>query len=371
VRTVYDQGSGAKKRMTLMATATLADGSTAVCTRVFERTGSVPSTQLRVQKTLKELPKIGSTPKAGDPDFTGKWQLSNSTNFDEYLEALGVNWAKRRLAAGMKPVQDWVLIDGTWQFTVQSPAGPRTEVFPIGVQVDDNVDGTAVLKTSKWEGPVLFTGVTAKDPKMATRFNNMAMRRYLLQDGSEVKLILEMIIGDIVCTREFSRTSGPVAAVPVAPGTTVPAREEPEADPDFTGTWQLSESHHFDEYLEAMQVNWAKRRIAAGMKPVQTWVQKQGTWQFTVQAPTGPKVEAFPIDTPVADDVDGTKMTKTTKWQGGVLHTDVEADDPVKAKQYGKMAMRRYLLGTGPDQKLVLEMIIGDITCMRIFSKIG
>ena len=76
-------------------------------------------------------PSASESPPA--VELTGVWQLSDSSNFDEFLKAAGVSYMKRKLALGLKPVQSWERKGGVWQFTVQAPWGLKVEAFPIGV----------------------------------------------------------------------------------------------------------------------------------------------------------------------------------------------------------------------------------------------
>lgn len=102
-------------------------------------------------------------------------------------------------------------------------------------------------------------------------------------------------------------------------------------------------------------------------------------------------------------------MLKLSRWEGDVLVTDVTPTDPARRSKMARMTMcarachtiararlgrrpdararcsgayivccrappravrrRRYLLGSGADAKLVLEMTYGDIVCTREFSR--
>lgn len=66
---------------------------------------------------------------------------------------------------------------------------------------------------------------------------------------------------------------------------------EPES---FVGTWALSSSDRFDELLVVLGVEAVKRRIAKGLRPVQTWVLVGDVLQFSVQSPMGLRTESFP-----------------------------------------------------------------------------
>jgi len=138
----------------------------------------------------------------GAVDFGGDWTLTESDNFDAYLQAIGVGWAKRKMVAMIFPTQSWERRpDGSWQFSVQTPLGPKVEAFPIGTPIEDVVDGVTLRKTSSWThgGSVLVTH--AESPIGVGEF-----RRYVRADD---KLVLEMKApNSVLCTRVFSRSSG-------------------------------------------------------------------------------------------------------------------------------------------------------------------
>ena len=130
-------------------------------------------------------------------DFSGKWKLTESHNFDEYMKVLGVGYLKRKLAHRIYPAQDWErLPDGTWQMTTHTPLGDKVETFPIGDTIEDVVDGNHLSKTSSWRDGVLVTTVTS--PSYPSEGE---MRRYI--DGD--RLILQMLVGGVCCTRVFER----------------------------------------------------------------------------------------------------------------------------------------------------------------------
>ena len=51
--------------------------------------------------------------------FNGKWELSESKNFDEYLAEVGISWAQRAAAKVIKPVLTFEVTDEGehWKFT--------------------------------------------------------------------------------------------------------------------------------------------------------------------------------------------------------------------------------------------------------------
>mmetsp|Transcript_11189 Transcript_11189/g.38105 ORF Transcript_11189/g.38105 Transcript_11189/m.38105 type:complete len:243 (-) Transcript_11189:372-1100(-) len=154
----------------------------------------------RVQSShISEDDEVERTP---DIDFSGTWGLVESIGFKEYLEATGVPWAKRQLAATFKPVQEWARNERGWEFTMQTPIGAKVEALPLGETVPDEIDGNAVLKESYWEGAELVTRCTPQDPARREANTTFFRRRY---DAIQDRLVLEIVTGPARCTRIFAR----------------------------------------------------------------------------------------------------------------------------------------------------------------------
>ena len=140
------------------------------------------------------------------------------------------------------------------------------------------------------------------------------------------------------------------------------ATEKSSSHADFAGVWGLCGSEHFDDYLKVAGVNYVKRKLANGLKPVQSWELQNGTWQFTVQAPWGPKVEDFPIGVVVEEDLFDSRWEKVSEWEGSVLVTTI---NEMRGSNPRRTVLRRYRKG----DKLVLEMALNGVVCYRIFSR--
>mmetsp|Transcript_43035 Transcript_43035/g.113041 ORF Transcript_43035/g.113041 Transcript_43035/m.113041 type:complete len:349 (+) Transcript_43035:3-1049(+) len=136
-----------------------------------------------------------------------------------------------------------------------------------------------------------------------------------------------------------------------------------DGDMDFTGVWKLVESVNFDEYLKCAGVSYVKRKLAAKFAPVQTWErQLDGTWQFSVNAPWGVKIEKFPIGEALEEDLFDSKFTKTSSLDGSTLLTEVRE---IGGSSPRDTTLKRYL----KDGRLVLEMKLGEVVCFRIFAR--
>uniref|UniRef100_H2ZG76 Cytosolic fatty-acid binding proteins domain-containing protein n=1 Tax=Ciona savignyi TaxID=51511 RepID=H2ZG76_CIOSA len=95
--------------------------------------------------------------------WNGTYKMKSSENFDEYMKALGVNFALRKLGNLAKPVLT-VTVDGK-DFYMKSESTVRTieTRCTIGVQFEEKTpdgracksimtwDGTKMVHTQKWE----------------------------------------------------------------------------------------------------------------------------------------------------------------------------------------------------------------------------
>lgn len=135
-------------------------------------------------------------------DFTGTWALAQSINFKEYLEATGVSWAKRQVAAKLKPVQEWLLAEeNVWEFSMNTPIGRRVERIVVNGTVEDEIDGLHVLKESFWDRDELVTLCRPRDPSKAVAHTEFRRRYDKLGD----RMVLEIVTGKARCTRIFER----------------------------------------------------------------------------------------------------------------------------------------------------------------------
>ncbi len=79
-------------------------------------------------------------------DIKGKWQLTDSSNFDEFMSALGVGYLTRKLGNASKPLITVTELAPTEYSIVQESLVKSTEIkFKIGEPFDETTaDGRKV-----------------------------------------------------------------------------------------------------------------------------------------------------------------------------------------------------------------------------------
>lgn len=103
-------------------------------------------------------------PEALARQFCGEWVNTETEDLDEYLQSLGVGWAKRKVATSFKPEASWAIVDGVLQVLTPTPIGDRLEAFRLGEkEADVDPDGNRFWKSSQWEGGRLVTTALDQD----------------------------------------------------------------------------------------------------------------------------------------------------------------------------------------------------------------
>ncbi|XP_062385913.1 fatty acid-binding protein, heart-like [Sardina pilchardus] len=125
--------------------------------------------------------------------FVGTWKLVESENFDDYLKAMGVGFAKRQIASKAKPsVTVSVATDGT--ITLSTPRGDIK--FKPNEEFDDTTgDDRKARSVVRLDNGVMVQRQTF-DGKETT------IERKLVSDN---KLVMTLKIGDVVAKRTFEK----------------------------------------------------------------------------------------------------------------------------------------------------------------------
>eukprot|EP00058_Branchiostoma_floridae_P021848 XP_002607338.1 hypothetical protein BRAFLDRAFT_116865 [Branchiostoma floridae] len=128
---------------------------------------------------------------------------------------------------------------------------------------------------------------------------------------------------------------------------------------NFTGNWKHVESENFDDYLKAMGINFAMRKIAAGITPKLEIQQDGDSFKVkTIGAKT--KETSFKVGEAFEDEMQVGKVKVVPSLVDGKLHFDIEGP-----KQ--KLVIEREIRSDG---RLYQVMKAGDgTTCTRIFAK--
>ncbi|XP_078664926.1 cellular retinoic acid-binding protein 2-like [Branchiostoma floridae x Branchiostoma belcheri] len=127
----------------------------------------------------------------------------------------------------------------------------------------------------------------------------------------------------------------------------------------FTGNWKHVKSENLDEYLSALGVNIAKRKIVASSSP-RAEIQQDGD-SFRIKT-IGPQTKeiSFKIGQNFEDELPMGKVQVTPSWDGGKLRFDIDSPK-------GKLVTEREIRADG-QMYMVMKAADGT-TCTRIFAK--
>lgn len=85
--------------------------------------------------------------------FIGKWKLTESNNFDEFLKALGVGLAWRKLGQTSKPTVEIKAEGDDWSIKTHTMLKTTELKFTLGKEFDENrMDGTTVKSLVTLDG---------------------------------------------------------------------------------------------------------------------------------------------------------------------------------------------------------------------------
>nr|AOW69612.1 heart-type fatty acid-binding protein [Lateolabrax japonicus] len=127
--------------------------------------------------------------------FVGTWNLKNSENFDEYMKALGVGFATRKIGSMTKPTTI-ISLDGDLITVKTQSSVKNTELsFKLGEEFDEttaddrkvksvvNIDGGKMVHVQKWDGK----------------------ETSLVREVKDNALTLTLTLGDVVSTRHYEK----------------------------------------------------------------------------------------------------------------------------------------------------------------------
>jgi len=135
-------------------------------------------------------------------DFSGKWKIKSSENFEELLKALGVNVFLRKIAvaAASRPAVEITQQGET--MSIQTSTSVRTThvSFTVGQAFSETtVDGRPCTSLPQWETD---SKITCEQTLHKGEGPRTAWTREVTNDG---ELILTMSAGDVVCTRVYEK----------------------------------------------------------------------------------------------------------------------------------------------------------------------
>ncbi|KAK6186367.1 hypothetical protein SNE40_008415 [Patella caerulea] len=86
----------------------------------------------------------------------GNWKLEKNENWDELMEAMGVNFVLRKVASKITIYQEIVQNGDNWEINMTSTFKNKSVKFQLGVPFDDEtMDGRKIKATFTLEDDVL------------------------------------------------------------------------------------------------------------------------------------------------------------------------------------------------------------------------
>ncbi|CAM4589620.1 unnamed protein product [Leuciscus chuanchicus] len=130
-------------------------------------------------------------------DFTGKWELESSENLENYLKALDIDFAFRKIAVHLTPTKIFTQDGDSFVIKTQSAFKTFELIFTIGVEKEEftkGFDNRSIKTLVTWEG----------DKLVATQKGEKANRgwKHWIEDD---KLYLELTCEDAVCQQVYKR----------------------------------------------------------------------------------------------------------------------------------------------------------------------
>ncbi|TRY95488.1 hypothetical protein DNTS_026147 [Danionella cerebrum] len=130
-------------------------------------------------------------------DFTGKWERESSENLDNYLKALEINFAIRKIAAQLTPIKIFIQDGNNFVIKTQTAFKSYELSFTVGVEKEEFTEGfdNRKLRTLvSWDGNKL---VAVQKGEKANR----GWKHWIEND----KLYLELTCEDAVCQQVYKR----------------------------------------------------------------------------------------------------------------------------------------------------------------------
>ncbi|CAF1509390.1 unnamed protein product [Adineta steineri] len=133
----------------------------------------------------------------GVQGLKGSWDYLDGENFDEYMKEIGVGWAMRLTAKGVKPRLIISEAGGKWTVRTESAIKTLSYDFTPGVEFDETTaDGREVKSTIKFEGNKWVHTTIDKNGKKSV------VTRYVDDKGQQM---IDMESGSVKARRWYKR----------------------------------------------------------------------------------------------------------------------------------------------------------------------
>ncbi|XP_078419798.1 retinol-binding protein 1.1 [Cetorhinus maximus] len=146
------------------------------------------------------------------------------------------------------------------------------------------------------------------------------------------------------------------------PSSSSSVSEDLEMSTDFSGYWKMISNENFEEYLKALDVNIALRKIATLLKPDKDIVQKGDHIVIKTISSLRNYLMEFDIGKEFPEDltgIDDRQCMTTVNWEG----------DKLVCVQRGEKQGRGWTHWIEGDE-LHLELRVGEVTSKQVFKQV-
>ncbi|XP_028448892.1 uncharacterized protein LOC114565191 [Perca flavescens] len=283
--------------------------------------------QAQPVKSLDGVGKAAEQQTANMPaDLNGYWKMISNDNFEEYLKALEVNIAIRKIATLLKPDKDIVHNGDHIIIKTLSTFKNYNMDFYVGKEFEEDlsgVDDRKCMTTITWEG----------DKLVCVQKGEIEGRGWThWVDGDELHL-------------STHTTASPAASMPA----------------DFSGTWILETNDKFEEYLKALNIDFATRKIAISLSQTKVVAQDGEKFNFKTLSTFRNYELAFTVGVEFDEctkGLDNRNIKCLVTWEG----------DKLVCTQKGEKANRGWKHWI-EGNKLFLELTCENVVCVQVFKR--
>jgi len=127
-------------------------------------------------------------------DFTGKYKLTSSDNFDEFLKEIGVNFVLRNLAKTSTPVVEITKTDDTYSLKTLTAIKNSEIKFKLGEEFEE----------ARMDGKNVKTKIVADGNKLVqTQFGDKEVK--IVREFTDNELIATCTVNNVVSVRKYAK----------------------------------------------------------------------------------------------------------------------------------------------------------------------
>ncbi|KAM4771171.1 uncharacterized protein WCC33_003005 [Rhinophrynus dorsalis] len=281
-------------------------------------------------------------------DFNGYWKMLSNENFEDYMKALDVNIAIRKIANLLKPDKDIIQNGDHMVIKTLSTFKNYIMEFDVGKEFEEDltgVDDRKCMTTVSWVNDKLEC--VQKGEKEGRGWTQWV-------DGDE--LHLEMRVGGVVCKQVFKKS------VFLSSRSLCPFLSLCHIMPaDYNGTWVMEKNDNFDGYMKALDIDFATRKIANHLTQTKELIQEGNVFKTKTLS----TFRNYEVNFTVGEEFE----EKTKGLDDRVVKTLVTWDgDKLICVQKGEKNNRGWKHWIEGD-KLYLELTCEDQVCLQVFKK--